>query len=83
MQYYITTTRLENCESVADYVNKIIGTAHKLSVFGMHVKDEWIGNLLQTAKITADEMNSKLLQDAESIISAESEADSNNCTLKF
>lgn len=44
----LTTTRLENCESVADYVNKIIGTSQKLSAIGMNVEDEWIGSLLLT-----------------------------------
>lgn len=42
----LITTRLENCDSVDDYVNKVITTAHKLSNIGFAVSDEWIGTLL-------------------------------------
>lgn len=42
----LVTTKLESCESIEDYVNKIISTAHKLSCAGMEINDEWIGTLL-------------------------------------
>lgn len=42
----LTTTRLENCASVEEYVTKIIQTAHKLSNIGFKVEDEWIGTIL-------------------------------------
>jgi len=42
----LITTRLENCDSVEDFVNKIITTAHKLTNLGLEVKDEWVGTIL-------------------------------------
>lgn len=42
----LTTARLDNCSSISEYVNKIIGTAHKLNSIKMKVDDEWIGSLL-------------------------------------
>lgn len=42
----LITTRLLDSNSVEDYVNKIINTAHKLSNVGMQVNDEWIGTIL-------------------------------------
>lgn len=42
----MATTQLEKCNSVEDYVNEIITTAHKLSGLGFPVSDEWIGTLL-------------------------------------
>lgn len=42
----LTTTKLENCSSIEEYVNRIVGTAHKLNSIGMKVDDEWIGSLL-------------------------------------
>ncbi|KMQ83552.1 retrovirus-related pol polyprotein from transposon tnt 1-94 [Lasius niger] len=42
----MATTRLEKCNSVEDYVNEIITTAHKLSGLGFPVSDEWVGTLL-------------------------------------
>lgn len=44
----LITTRLESCDSVEDYVNRIISTAHKLSDYGFVVSDEWIGTFLLT-----------------------------------
>ena len=42
----LTTTKLENCASIDEYVNIIITTAHKLNRINMEVNDEWIGALL-------------------------------------
>jgi len=42
----LITTRLENCDSIDDYVNHVITTAHKLTNIGFEVSDEWIGTLL-------------------------------------
>lgn len=42
----LITTSLENSDSVEDYVNKIIITAHKLSNIGLKVSDEWVGTIL-------------------------------------
>lgn len=42
----LTTTRLENCETVEEYVNKIVGTAYKLTGIGFEVSDEWVGTFL-------------------------------------
>lgn len=39
-------TRLENCDTVEEYVNKIISTSHKLAGIGFEVSDEWIGTFL-------------------------------------
>lgn len=44
----LTTTKLNDCAGVSEYVNKIIGTAHKLNSIGMNVDDEWVGSLLLT-----------------------------------
>lgn len=74
----LTTTTLDNCDSVEDYVNKIMSTSHKLR--GFCVGDEWLGTLLlallpDTYKpmimaiessgnaITADSVKTKILQD--------------------
>lgn len=40
------TTSLDNCKSMEEYVNTIIGTAHKLNGVGMIVNEEWIGAFL-------------------------------------
>lgn len=42
----LITTQLTNCESVNDYVNTVITTAHKLNGIGFKISDEWIGTLL-------------------------------------
>lgn len=42
----LITTRLESCASVEEYVNKIVGTAHKLVGINFSVSEEWIGTLL-------------------------------------
>lgn len=39
-------TRMENCDSVDEYVNQIVTTAHKLIGIGFAVSDEWIGTFL-------------------------------------
>lgn len=44
----LVTTRLDECKSVEDYVNRIITTAHQLTGIGLEVKDEWVGTLLLT-----------------------------------
>lgn len=42
----LITTRLDQCDSMEDFVNRIISNAHKLSGAGMKLNDEWIGTLL-------------------------------------
>lgn len=42
----LVTTKLEDCDSMEDYVNEIISTAHKLNGIDFKVVDEWIGTLL-------------------------------------
>lgn len=42
----LITTRLESCDSMEDFVNRIITNAHKLAGAGMVINDEWIGTLL-------------------------------------
>ncbi|KAL0860331.1 hypothetical protein ABMA27_009736 [Loxostege sticticalis] len=42
----LITTTLENCQSIEEYVNKIMTTAHKLRNIGFLVDDEWLGTLL-------------------------------------
>lgn len=42
----LITTKLENCSSMEDYVNKIVSTAHTLNGAGMQINDEWIATLL-------------------------------------
>ncbi|CAL1678260.1 unnamed protein product [Lasius platythorax] len=42
----LATTQMEKCNSVDEYVNEIITTAHKLNGLGFTVSDEWIGTLL-------------------------------------
>lgn len=42
----LVTTQLENCSSVEEYVNKIIGTAHKLANIGCKLEEDWIGTFL-------------------------------------
>ncbi|XP_046472611.1 uncharacterized protein [Neodiprion pinetum] len=39
----LVTCRLENCETVEEYVNQVVSTAHKLTGIGFEVSDEWIG----------------------------------------
>lgn len=43
----LTSTRLDNCNGMEDYVNKIISAAHKLrNIDGNNVSDEWIATFL-------------------------------------
>ncbi|KAG5865006.1 hypothetical protein JTB14_000927 [Gonioctena quinquepunctata] len=42
----LISTRLEDCPSVEEYVNKIIQTAYKLSCIDMKASDEWVGAIL-------------------------------------
>lgn len=42
----LITTKLDECDNMEDFVNKIISTAHKLKGAGMDINDEWIGTLL-------------------------------------
>lgn len=42
----LITTRLDDCDSMEDFVNKIISNAHKLRGAGMTINDEWVGTLL-------------------------------------
>lgn len=42
----LISIRLENCESMQNYVTQIIETAQKLSGTGFSVDDEWIGCLM-------------------------------------
>jgi transposase InsO family protein len=42
----LVTTRLDNSESVDDYINTVITTAHKLNNLNLAVPDEWVGTLL-------------------------------------
>lgn len=42
----LITTRLDDCENMEDFVNRIILNAHKLRGAGMVINDEWVGTLL-------------------------------------
>lgn len=42
----LTSTKLTDANSVDEYVNIIVLTAHKLRGIGMDISDEWIGTLL-------------------------------------
>ena len=42
----LTTTKLEDCNSMEDFVNTIMSTAQKLNGIEFNVADEWIGTLL-------------------------------------
>lgn len=43
----LTSTKLENCTDIEDYVNKIINAAHKLrNIDGNNVSDEWTATFL-------------------------------------
>ncbi|KAJ8877212.1 hypothetical protein PR048_021666 [Dryococelus australis] len=42
----LVTTRLENCKSVDEYIDKIISTTHKLNEIEFDVKNGWIATLL-------------------------------------
>lgn len=42
----LVSTKLENCESEEDYINKVTTTAHKLREIEMDIPDEWIGAIL-------------------------------------
>lgn len=42
----LVTTKLDLCESIEEYVHKIVSNAHKLACAGMEISDEWIGTLL-------------------------------------
>lgn len=46
----LTSTKLLESQSVEDYVNKIVLTAHKLRDIGMNVTDEWVGTLLLSGR---------------------------------
>lgn len=42
----LTSTRLQNCSSMEDYVNKIMTASHKLQDIGAAVADEWLATFL-------------------------------------
>jgi len=42
----MVTAKLENCDSVEQYVTEIITTAHQLNGIGLEVKEEWVGTIL-------------------------------------
>ncbi|XP_047991665.1 uncharacterized protein LOC125230527 isoform X2 [Leguminivora glycinivorella] len=42
----LINTSLDNCSSIEDYVNKIMGTAYKLRNIDFKVEDEWLGTLM-------------------------------------
>ena len=42
----VSRTKLENCESMESYTNKIISAAQQLKGIGMVFPDEWIGSFL-------------------------------------
>lgn len=42
----LVSTRLETCESMEDYVNKIVTNSQKLRGAGMDINDEWVAALL-------------------------------------
>lgn len=42
----ITTTRLENCESMEKYVNEVMSAAHQLTAIGFEINQEWLGTAL-------------------------------------
>lgn len=42
----LITTKLNDCDSVGDYVSKILSTAHKLNSIKFNLSDEWIGTFL-------------------------------------
>lgn len=42
----LTTTKLNECASVGDYVSKIMSSAHKLNSIKFTLTDEWVGTFL-------------------------------------
>lgn len=42
----LVNTTLESCNSVEEYVSKIMNTAHKLRSIGFDLNDEWLGTLM-------------------------------------
>lgn len=42
----LINTRLINCTSMVDYVNRIVSTSHQLRGIGFDVSEEWVGALL-------------------------------------
>ncbi|RLU23300.1 hypothetical protein DMN91_003504 [Ooceraea biroi] len=42
----ITTTRIENCDSMEQYINEIMSTAHQLTGMGFEINQEWLGTAL-------------------------------------
>lgn len=42
----LTSTKLESCDNIEEYVNLIMNTAHKLAGIGCKIEDEWIGTFL-------------------------------------
>ncbi|KAK9708324.1 hypothetical protein QE152_g27280 [Popillia japonica] len=44
----LTSTKLEDCDSMMSYVSQIIDTANKLNGIGFTVSEEWLGVILLT-----------------------------------
>lgn len=42
----LITTKLSECDSVSDYVSKILSTVHKLNSIKFTLTDEWVGTFL-------------------------------------
>ncbi|KAJ0171887.1 hypothetical protein K1T71_012650 [Dendrolimus kikuchii] len=59
----LINTTLESSQSVEDYVNRIMSSAHKLRNIQFNVEDEWLGTLISGLKISDDLVKTKLLQE--------------------
>lgn len=42
----LISTKLENCDSMGDYVNQIVETSQRLRGTGFKIDEEWVGSLL-------------------------------------
>lgn len=42
----ITTTKLENCDSMEGYINEIMSAVHQLTSIGFEINQEWLGTVL-------------------------------------
>lgn len=79
----LTSTKLSECKSVEEYINKITNAAHQLKEIGISIEEEMVGALLLSGLsneykpimglessgivITGDTIKVKLLQEIKSV----------------
>lgn len=68
----LVTIRLENCESMNEYVSQTFETANKLNGIGFPVADEWLGSILLAGLPSSFEPMIMGLESSSAVLTADS-----------